>query len=74
MTVPRRWGGKAQNLARLDGCAGPHRFVAMTAVPPVVTADLRCLDCRGVVSTVARYWYEKGLDHGQRRATRERAA
>lgn len=64
MTAGRRWNGRAENLARLDNCVGPHRFVAMPVVAPQQTADLRCLDCGGVVSTVAAYWYAQGLDHG----------
>lgn len=58
------------NLARLDGCPGPHRFAPVERADGVtprggLTNEYRCATCQGTVSGHVRHWYERGLAHGR---------
>ncbi len=64
------------NRALLAGCAGPHEFrrVANGGGQGLTAQRWVCAGCGGLVNGLARLWYTTGIDHGQRRATRGRAA
>jgi|GEM_PF-1496045 len=51
-----------ENHRRLDGC-GRHAFVDITPEKPL-GKRYRCTGCEGEVDQHARYWYERGLQHG----------
>ncbi len=59
------WADVQANVARLDGCAGPHDFVP---VDPTQKLNRRwvCTKCKGGVDNIARIWYERGRDHERR--------
>lgn len=64
------------NRALLLACAGPHNFrrEGNGGGQGLTAQRWRCAGCGGLVNGLARLWYQAGLDHGQRRATRGRAA
>lgn len=51
------------NIARLDGCAGPHDFHERPEVPRKLFAKRVCSKCGGEISSSDFYWYQKGLAH-----------
>lgn len=59
------WERCKANIARLEGCPGPHRFVIIPSEPVTIIARSRCETCRGEVSASDRRWYERGLAHGR---------
>lgn len=64
------------NRALLLACAAPHEFrrVANGGGQGLTAQRWVCAGCGGLVNGLARLWYVAGIDHGQRRATRGRAA
>lgn len=46
------------NMAKLDGCVGPHDFVRMEEK---LFSKFRCTKCGGVVPGDSAGWYRKGL-------------
>lgn len=50
------------NLARLDSCPGPHVFGPWKQS---FGAQYKCERCGGVIPSMMRSWYEKGLKHGR---------
>ena len=57
------------NLARLDGCAGPHDFQLLASRGETGTRiRYRCGRCGGEVNSHAHGWYTRGLLHGLRHA------
>lgn len=53
------------NMARLEGCAGPHRFVPHERYPSGMVRKYRCELCQGTIDGINKIWYERGLKHAQ---------
>lgn len=49
------------NMAKLDGCSGPHDFQPITEQK--FFCRYRCTKCQGEVDSHAKIWYAKGLKH-----------
>ncbi len=54
------------NHARLDACAGPHDFQVNEMYPHgKLVRNYKCSKCGGIVETLHKNWYERGLAHGR---------
>ncbi len=52
------------NIARLNGCEGPHDFKPQSGKPEATIGEkYECTICKGRVDHIAYAWYQKGLDH-----------
>lgn len=56
------------NLAKLDGCAGPHDFKPIEPREHRLFGKLRCEKCGGQIQRSDYIWYERGLKHGSQNA------
>jgi hypothetical protein len=50
------------NLARLNGCAGPHDFQPIDEGQRL-SRKARCSKCAGEVRTSDWHWYERAMEH-----------
>lgn len=55
-----------ENIAKLNGCAGPHNFQPHEKYDSGMVKKYRCTRCQGTVSATDRNWYMRGLGHGGR--------
>ena len=55
------------NLDRLEACPG-HEFTLDRTPERWIAKTWECRHCMGTVDSVAKVWYERGLQHGQARA------
>jgi hypothetical protein len=62
------WVSVQSNHDRLEGCYGPHDFVAKVGDYPYLNSPFVCLKCKGEVSWDTQHWYRLGLKHGGRAA------
>lgn len=55
------------NLAKLDGCPGPHDLVPHERFKPgsPIVRNHRCTLCGGVMDMAYIHWYQQGLKHGR---------
>ena len=54
------------NLARLQGCAGPHQFAPYNKRGTFLVRNHQCSLCLGLVSASESLWYRLGLAHAVR--------
>jgi hypothetical protein len=54
------------NRALLDACAGPHDFEQHESFSGGMVRSYKCSKCGGVVESLHKFWYERGLEHGRR--------
>jgi len=54
-----------ENLRRLEGCPGPHRFRPHELLPDDSIKNFRCVICGGVVSADRVLWYYRGIRHAR---------
>lgn len=59
------WLEVKENQAKLNGCPGPHDFVAETDPPTRAVSRYRCRICGGHVNGSAVKWYHDGLRHAK---------
>lgn len=52
------------NSARLENCAGPHDFEPHGDLRPF-RRKWKCTKCEGVIDSIAKSWYDRGLRHGK---------
>jgi len=50
------------NLAKLDGCPGPHEFEVYTPPDGIIVAT--CGRCGGTIGMVELGWYRRGMEDG----------
>lgn len=53
------------NIAKLDGCKGPHEFALSEPEEGQVVRRYVCSKCGGHVEAIYKLWYEEGLAHGK---------
>lgn len=53
------------NMAKLEGCAGPHDFSVPLRKIGSLIAEWSCAKCGGHIPNIEKIWYERGLAHGQ---------
>lgn len=66
--IEKAWRDAKANLARLDGCEGPHDFQpepGAEAVPLKLTARQVCSRCGGHLEWSKALWYRRGLEDGR---------
>lgn len=53
------------NNRMLDGCKLHDFSEDMTPDKPM-SKTWKCRNCGGTISSIGKYWYEKGIEHGRR--------
>lgn len=54
------------NVARLQGCVGPHQFVPYNKRGTFLVRNHQCSLCLGLVSSGDSLWYRLGMLHAAR--------
>lgn len=60
------WEQVVANSKLLDSCT-MHDFVDMNP-ENIVGKKWKCKNCNGTADTLAKHWYEQGLEHGNNMA------
>lgn len=60
----RIWEGVKENSRKLEACPG-HDFSIDLRPDRPVGKDWQCTRCGGRADTIAKLWYERGLEHGR---------
>ena len=61
--TPNIWDRVDENIRILESC-DRHNFSVQLDHPNIFRMRWKCDRCGGVVDRMAKFWYERGLEHG----------